>query len=141
MRKISIYLVTICQENININNKMVFFFFSKGPEWPQINWFSSRSLFFSPPRTENQCIVSHFIFSKAYIILIEKREVIVVPWIWVTRDSSRGKSKKLTVRLLLSRHAAFNKYLMTLWTFFCNHLGGWFISMSITPQGWLWKLN
>lgn len=138
MRKISIYLVTICQENININKKM--FFFSKGPEWPQINWFSSRSLF-SPQRTENQCIVSHFIFSKAYIILIEKREVIVVPWIWVTRDSSRGKSKKLTVRLLLSRHAAFNKYLMTLWTFFCNHLGGWFISMSITPQGWLWKLN
>lgn len=141
MRKISIYLVTICQENININKMLDFFFLFEGARMTTDKLVFLAFSFFSPPRTENQCIVSHFIFSKAYIILIEKREVIVVPWIWVTRDSSRGKSKKLTVRLLLSRHAAFNKYLMTLWTFFCNHLGGWFISMSITPQGWLWKLN
>lgn len=73
MRKISIYLVTVCQENININKKMGFFFLFEGARMTTDKLVFLAFSFFSPPRTENQCIVSHFIFSKAYIILIEKK--------------------------------------------------------------------
>lgn len=62
MRKISIRLVTICQDGININ---IFFFafFLEGAGMTTFKLlFPAFTLFFT--KTDNQCIVSHFILLK-----------------------------------------------------------------------------
>lgn len=61
MRKISIRLVTICQDDININKKFSFFLEGTGMTTFKL-LFPAFTLFFT--KTDNQCIVSHFILLK-----------------------------------------------------------------------------
>lgn len=63
MRKISIRLVTICQDGININTFFFTFFFFEGTRMTTVRLlFPVFTLFFT--KTDNQCIVSHFILLK-----------------------------------------------------------------------------
>lgn len=61
MRKISIRLVTICQNDININKKFSFFLEGTGVTTVKL-LFPAFTLFFT--KTDNQCIVSRFILLK-----------------------------------------------------------------------------